>query len=77
MKVAIFIFVVALVAAAQCVQFGDECTHTGVQAKDDAACGETTNNMLCGTGGKCDCADKYGLPGKFTKADDGKSCVSA
>ncbi len=55
---------------------GDSCTHTGVQASDDANCGVHANNMLCGTGGTCVCADVYdpSSTNHYTIAADGMSC---
>jgi len=66
-------FIVAVVSA---TQYGDSCTHTGVQAKDDAACVGTNNNMLCGTSGKCVCLDEYGAStDHFAPAADKQSCT--
>lgn len=73
-----FLLAFVLVGAAIAQKNGDSCTHSGVMAQDDAACGTHANNMYCGTGSTCVCADVYGSStAHFTIAADKMSCVQA
>lgn len=57
MKSFIAIALVLCIAASSidATVFGGSCSHSGVQAQDDAQCSGVTNNMLCGTGNSCVC----------------------
>lgn len=74
---AIAVIVACLAVTIQAATFGGACSHSGVQNQDDSQCSGVNNNMLCGTGNKCVCADTYGLSGKFTPKADGTGCSPA